>query len=99
MDGTAGRAPGAARPVLYLCCRCDSADRYTELADKGATFVNGTEKRKTNMVVLRAASPRSSQSHNGAGAGNVGTSVNLSSISRYCREGPLFESGGLQVVA
>jgi hypothetical protein len=84
--------------VLYLCCRCDSADRYTELTDKAATFVNGTEKRKTNMVVLRAASPVS-QSHNGAAAGSVRTSVNLSSISHYCREGPLFESGGLQVVA
>jgi hypothetical protein len=99
MDGAGGRAPGTASPVLYLCCHCDSADRY--IFGGADHLVNGTERRKTNVMVLRAA-PGLATGGGGAGAAPVssGLSLSLANVSRYCREGPLVdpERGGLQVL-
>ena len=62
---------------------------HHHLASTGSStlLVNGTARRKTNVVVLRA----------GRRSMGAGGSVDLSSLSRHCSEGPLVaqEAGGL----
>ena len=43
MAGVGARAPGSARPVLFLCCQCRSRDRYTSAAYEDITALMGTD--------------------------------------------------------
>ena len=92
-----------AEPVLYLCCRCGPQDHYVmtpAIGEQDAMrLVNGTEKRKTNVVLLRA-SARSARTINHPISRPGMTPemfINLSDVRGLCTQGPLLElsSGGV----
>ena len=95
-----------AEPVLYLCCRCGPQDHYVmapAIGEDAMRLVNGTEKRKTNVVLLRARA-RSARTITDQPISRPGMTpemfINLSDVRGLCTQGPLLElsSGGVMPV-
>ena len=94
-----------AEPVLYLCCRCGPQDHYVmtpAIGEDAMRLVNGTEKRKTNVVLLRARarSARTTDHPISRPGMTPEMFINLSDVRGLCTQGPLLElsSGGVMPV-
>ena len=78
-------AGGIGQPMISLCCNCGSRDHYAAAFDKGQDHLNGTEGKKSNIILLRAPQP--------AGRG-VSTRLEQRALSdlshvRSCELGPV----------